>query len=331
MNIFPESRIVLAPLAGGPWTPELGAAVANAGGLPFVGAGYLTPRAFVDQLKRLRGLTGEPFGVNIFTLREHPVDAAAVTAYADELQPEALDRGVPLGEPHFDDDAFDAKLSLALGAGAAVVSFTFGCPSGADLERVRTAGAEAWLTVTSVAEAQAAAEAGADALIVQGAEAGGHRGTWDDADESDAPLLELVRAIAGLVDRPLIATGGIADREGVLAALDAGAVGAQIGSAFLLAPEAGTSEPHRRAIAAGGETAVTRAFTGRRARGIVNGFMRRHPHAPSAYPHIHHVTAPLRAAARAADDSDGINLWAGTNAALALAEPAESIVARLRA
>lgn len=331
MTLVPESRIVLAPLAGGPSTPELAVAVANAGGLPFLAAGYLAPPAFSEQLAHVRALTDEPFGVNIFVLRERRVDTAAVAAYADELCAEARERGVEPGEPHFDDDGFDTKLSLALEAGAAIVSFTFGCPSAADLERVRAAGSESWLTVTNVAEARAAVEAGAAALIVQGAEAGGHRGTWNDDHEVDVPLLELVRAIAATVELPLVATGGIADRTGVIATLDAGAVAAQIGSAFLLAPEAGTSEPHRRAIAAAGETAVTRAFTGRRARGIVNGFMRRHPDAPSAYPHIHHLTAPLRAAARAAGDSDGINLWAGTSHALARAEPAAAIVERLRA
>jgi nitronate monooxygenase len=330
VSVLPESRIVLAPLAGGPSSPELAAAVANAGGLPFLGAGYLTPDALGEDLDRTRALTDAPLGVNIFVLRELPVDDVAVAAYAEELRPEALRRGVQLGVPRFDDDWFDAKLALVLDAGAAVVSFTFGCPSDAALDRVRTRGAEVWLTVTSVGEAQQAVAAGADALVVQGAEAGGHRGTWDDTGSGDLPLLELMPAIAAVVDLPLVATGGIADRDGVLVAVEAGAAAAQIGTAFLLCPEAGTSEPHRRAVAAGGETAITRAFTGRRARGIVNAFMRRHPNAPSAYPQIHHVTAPLRAAARAAGDTDGFNLWAGTNLGLARTEPAAEIVARLR-
>jgi nitronate monooxygenase len=331
VTVLPDSRIVLAPLAGGPSTPELAAAVARAGGLPFLGAGYLTAQALAEQLGRTRSLTEAPFGVNIFVLRDRSVDDAAVAAYADELQPEAARVGVRLGEPHFDDDGFDAKLSVALAAGAAVVSFTFGCPERADIARIHAAGAEAWLTVTSLAEAQTAAQAGPDALVVQGAEAGGHRGNWDDTDHVATPLQDLLRTTAAAVGLPLVATGGIADREGVRAALAAGAAAAQIGTAFLLADEAGTSEPHRRAISTAGETAFTRAFTGRRARGLVNEFMRRHPHAPSAYPHIHHLTAPLRAAARAAGDADGINLWAGTNAALARAEPAAEIVARLRA
>ncbi len=329
MSALPANKVVLAPLAGGASTPQLAAAVAAAGGLPFLGAGYLTPVELHEHLDVLRVLTDAPFGVNLFVLSEQAVDDRAIGEYAAELQPEAARRGVALGEPRFDDDAFEAKLDRALGARAAVVSFTFGCPDSAALERVRAAGAESWLTVTNVAEARAARAAGADALIVQGAEAGGHRGTWDDSDDGDRPLLELLRELAAAVDLPLIASGGIADRDGARAAIAAGAAAVQVGTAFLLCPEAGTSEPHRRAITAGGETAVTRAFTGRRARGLVNAFMREHPDAPSAYPQIHYLTAPLRAAARAAGDTDGFNLWAGTNAALARAEPAAAVVARL--
>ena len=331
MSVLPENAIVLAPLAGGASTPELAAAVANAGGLAFLGAGYLTPAALGEQLERTQALTDEPFAVNLFSLRDEPVDGEAIAAYARELRPEAARWSVQLGEPRYDDDWFEEKLALALAAGTAVISFTFGCPSDDALERVRAAGAEVWLTVTSVAEARAAAAARADVLVVQGAEAGGHRGTWTDTDDGDVPLLELLRATAAAVDLPLVAAGGIADRDSVVAAIAAGATAAQIGTGFLLAPEAGTSEPHRRAVTAGGETAITRAFTGRRARGLVNGFMRGHPVAPSAYPQIHHLTAPIRAAARSAGDADGFNLWAGTNAALARAEPAARIVERLRA
>jgi nitronate monooxygenase len=329
VSVLPESRIVLAPLAGGPSTPELAAAVAGVGGLPILGAGYLTADALAAQIEELRARTGAPFGINLFVLRDGPIDESALAAYAEELRPDAERRGVQLGEPRFDDDAFDAKLAVALAGGAAVISFTFGCPSNDDLARVRAAGAESWLTVTTVAEARAAHAAGADTLVVQGAEAGGHRGGWEDSD-GESPLGELVRDVGAAVATPIVATGGIADRDGVRAALDGGATAVQVGTAFLLCPEAGTSEPHRRALTAGGETGFTRAFTGRRARGIVNQFMRAHPHAPSAYPQVHHLTAPLRAGARAAGDADGINLWAGTNAALARAEPAAQVVDRLR-
>ncbi len=165
---------------------------------------------------------------------------------------------------------------------------------------------------------------------MQGIEAGGHRGSFDDADLSDLPLLELLRELKSVTDRPLIAAGGIGDRAAADRARDAGAVAVQAGTAFLLCPEAGTNDVHRAAIRRGGTTALTRAFTGRRARGIENAFMRAHPDAPSAYPQIHHLTAPMRAAARAAGDVDRVNLWAGTAFAETRAVPAAEVVASLR-
>jgi nitronate monooxygenase len=316
--------IVLAPLAGGPSTPELAAAVSNAGGLGFLGAGYLTADELARRIARTRELTDEPIGVNLFALSDPPVDDAAVARYADELETEARALGVRLGEPRFDDDELDAKLDVVVDAHVEVVSLVFSFPAAAvrRLENV-------WATVTSVEEARTAHGLGAHALVVQGTEAGGHRGSWVDSDD-DTALLMLLTEIAGVVDLPLVAAGGIATSDHAAAAFDAGAVAVQAGTAFLLAPEAGTSEPHRRALVAPGETSLTRAFTGRNARAIVNRFMRDHPYAPSAYPHIHHLTAPLRAAARAAGDEGGINLWAGVNFAQAEARPAAQIVERLR-
>ncbi len=329
--MLPDTRIVLAPLAGGPGTPELAAAVSEAGGLGFLPGAYVSAAALIDSIARARSLSSAPLGLNLFVLREEPVDEQALGVYARQLEPEARRLGVELGRPRFDDDGFAAKLDVAVAAELDVVSFTFGCPSSGDLARVRAAGAKSWLTVTSVEEARAAAAAGADALVVQGPEAGGHRGTWDDRDDADVSLHELVAGVAAAVGLPLVAAGGLADRAGVLAALDSGADAVQVGTAFLLCPEAGTSDPYRRSLAAGRETDVTRAFTGRRARGVVNRFMREHRNAPSAYPQIHHLTAPLRAAARAAGDAESINLWAGTGFSLARAEPAADVVRRLRA
>jgi nitronate monooxygenase len=325
--MIPLSSIVLAPLAGGPSTPELAAAVSNAGGLGFLAAGYHAPDVFAEQLRRTRELTRAPIGVNLFLLEDAGVDDDAVAAYARELEPEAQARGVRLGEPRFDDDWLDEKLDTIVRNEVDVVSTTFGCFAGEIVARLQQSGTRVWATVTDAHEARAARDAGVDALVVQGAEAGGHRGAWRDDGEA-TPLLELLASID--VGLPLIAAGGIADRDGVAEVLAAGAQAAQVGTAFLLSPEAGTSEPHRRALRSGAETAFTRAFTGRTARGIVNRFMVEHPHAPSAYPHIHHVTAPLRAAARTAGDADGINLWAGVNYARAEELPAAEIVTTLR-
>jgi nitronate monooxygenase len=316
-------HIVLAPLAGGPSTPELAAAVCNAGGLGFLAGGMLTPEELAQRIERTRELTDAPIGVNLFALTEEPVDDAAVARYAEELETEARALGVQLGVPRFDDDSLDAKLDVVIDAQVEVVSLTFSFPADA-VRRL----ANVWATVTSVQEARTAHGLGAHALVVQGTEAGGHRAGWHDADD-DTPLLQLLNDIVAVVDLPLVATGGITTSDHVAAAFDAGAIAVQAGTAFLLAPEAGTSEPHRRALAAGGETSLTRAFTGRNARGIVNRFMRDHPYAPSAYPQINHLTAPLRAAARAAGDEGGINLWAGVNFAQAVARPAAETVAAL--
>jgi nitronate monooxygenase len=325
--VFDCPPIVLAPLAGGPSTPELAAAVSNAGGLGFLAAGYLTPDVFAERLRQTRELTDKPIGVNVFVLEDTGVDHEAVAAYARELEPEAQARGVQLGEPRFDDDWLAEKLDVIVRTEVDVVSTTFGCLAAETVARLQESGTRVWATVVAANEARAARDAGVDALVVQGAEAGGHRGGWRD-DGEPMPLLDLLASID--VGLPLVATGGIADRAGVTAALAAGAQAAQIGTAFLLCPQAGTSEPHRRTLRNDGATSFTRAFTGRSARGIVNRFMVEHPDAPAAYPHIHHLTAPLRAAARAAGDADGINLWAGVNFERAEERPAEEIVASLR-
>jgi nitronate monooxygenase len=310
--------VVLAPLAGGPSTPELAAAVANAGGLGFVAAGYLTADELDARLRRARALTDGALGVNLFVVPDQRVDEAAIATYADQLARE----GHALGEPSFDDDALDAKIEVALAAEIDVISTTFGPPPQRLLDEARV---PVWATIASVADADVAA----DVLVVQGSEAGGHRGAFDDADESDLPLLELLAAVRARTNLPLVAAGGIATREAAEAALAAGAVAVQAGTAFLLCPEAGTHEVLRAALRRGGSTALTRAFTGKRARGIENAFMRDHPDAPSGYPQVHHLTSPLRAAARTAGDPERVNLWAGTSFADARAEPAADVVARL--
>ena len=310
--------IVLAPLAGGPSTPELTAAVAEADGFAFLAAGYLSAAQTAERIAATRALTSRPFGLNLFV--PGPRSDADLRPYAERLGPGA-------GEPRWDDDDWEAKLALARDERVPVVSFTFGCPSP---EVIASLPGEAWVTVTSADEARRAADAGADALVVQGAEAGGHRGSWHDDDEAPLGLLALLQVVRAAVDVPLVATGGIATAESVAAVRALGASAAAAGTAFLLCPEAGTSDVHRRAIAAGGPTTLTRAFTGRLARGIHNRFMAEHdPFAPSAYPEVHYMTAPLRAAGREAADPDVVNLWAGQAHTLAREVPAAEVVRAL--
>ena len=324
-----EHPIVLAPLGGGATTPALAAAVSEAGGLGFLAAGYLAPGAVRADIEAVRERTGRPFGVNLFAPPRPVPDAGAVERYARAL---AQRHGAEVGEPRHDDDGWEEKLALVAGLRVPVVSITFGCPDPAVIARLHEAGAAVWITVTTADEARVAERAGADALVVQGVEAGGHRATFDDTAPNDLGLLaalQLVTAVSGL---PLVATGGLATGRSIAAVLAAGASAAQLGTAFMLAPEAATSPAHRRALEGDGATALTRAFTGRTARGIVNRFQREHSSdAPLGYPDVHHVTAPLRRAAREPGDADGFHLWAGQAHALAEPLPAGELVHRLAA
>jgi nitronate monooxygenase len=315
-----EHPIVQAPMAGGPSTPELAAAVSGAGGLGFVAAGYRS----AEQLREDMAAVPVPFGVNLFVPGPNSVDETAVAEYVAALGPGA-------GEPRYDDDGWDEKLALLHDSPPAVVSFTFGCPPASVVSSLQKAGSEVWVTVTSVAEARVAYDAGASALVLQGVEAGGHRGTFDDPPDGGEGLssLVLLRLVANEIDLPLVATGGITDAPAIAAMLAAGAAAVQLGSAFMLCPEAATNPAQRALMNEERPTALTRAFSGRLARGIVNQFMRDHPEAPSAYPWIHYATSPMRAEARKREDRDGFNLWAGQAHALAREVPAAELVREL--
>lgn len=350
--------LIQAPMAGGPSTPELAAAVSRAGGLGFLAAGYLSAPQLATQLKRVRELLGSErvggaaFGVNLF-VPQPQADRQAVAAYREELAREAQRLEVALPEPDFDGtDAWREKLSLLLDEPVPVVSFTFGLPRAAQVERLRSKGTYTVATVTTVREARAAEAIGVQALCVQGPEAGGHRGTFDPlARPGEVALAELLARVAARSGLPRIAAGGIAtagdasrvlagarggDAAGVrasgprVAAAD-GASAVQVGTAFLLAEEAGTSAVHRAALTDERftETVVTRAFSGRWARALRNGFTDRHAQAPAGYPAINGLTKPLRAEAARRRDPDRVSLYAGVNFREARAQPAAALVARL--
>ncbi|WP_433564513.1 nitronate monooxygenase [Nocardia sp. CA-151230] len=324
-----DTPIVLAPMAGGPSTPELAAAVTEAGGLGFVAAGYLPASELAARIKATRALTSGAFGVNLFYPSE-PSPTDRFDAYVRTLAAE-----FPVGEARYDSDDWAAKLDLLIADPVPVVSSTFGCPTAGEIARLHAAGSEVWVTVTTVAEARQAVAAGADVLIAQGAEAGGHRGVFvdDPADDLTDPLglLTLLQLLRAAVDTPIVAAGGIATGAAVAGVLCAGAAAAQLGTAFLRCPEAGTAPLVRDAITASTPTMLTRAFTGRRARGLRNRFMVEHPDAPVAYPEIHYATGPLRAAARTAGNADAVNLWAGQAHSLAPELPAGELVRTLSA
>jgi nitronate monooxygenase len=323
--------IVQAPMAGGPSTPALAAAVCEAGALGFLAGGYRSGEEMRQEISTLRAQTRRPFGVNVFMPPVPGADPETIEAYARRLAPLAEEAGVELGEPSFNDDEFEEKCSVLAEDPPAVVSFTFGCPDEALVAALRSAGAEVWVTITDAEEAGAAARAGAGALVVQGAEAGGHRGSFIDRPERlDYGLLALLQIVREEVELPLIASGGIATGAGIAAVLALGAVAAQLGTAFMLCPEAGTSEAHKQALSSVRPTGLTRAFSGRLARGIVNQLQDEHSAAaPLAYPQVHHLTSPLRAHGRKVGNEDVINLWAGEAHALAEARPAAEVVAKL--
>jgi nitronate monooxygenase len=321
-------------MAGGPSTPALAVAVCRAGGLGFVAAGYKKADAVREDIHEVRAATDAPFGVNLFVPGAEPADPDAVRDYLHRIAPEAERQGASLGEPRFDDDDWEAKLTLVCAERPAVVAFTFGCPAPEVFERLRGAGISTWVTITNAAEARAAHGAGADGLIVQGTEAGGHRGGFidDGSDEGGIGLLALLRITANATPLPMIATGGIMDGPALAAVLCAGAVAGQIGTALMLSPEAATAEAQRARLADPTPTRVTRAFSGRPARGMVNRFLTEHSAAaPVAYPEINHVTSPLRAAARKRGDADAFNLWAGQAHELVKARPAGEIVSEMAA
>lgn len=300
-------------MAGGPATPALAAAVSEAGGLGFVAAGYRTAATVRDDIAAVRAATARPFGVNLFVPAADAADRTLLSAYVERMGHEAAAYGAEAGEPAWSDDAWEEKLAVLVEERPAIVSFAFGCPEPAVIDRLRGAGVEVWVTVTEPAEAEAAARAGADGLALQGVEAGAHRGTFVDEDGTgEIGLLTLLRLVRRVTDLPLVAAGGLCDGAGIAAVLVAGARAAQLGTAFLDTVEAGTSAPHRAALSGARRTVLTRAFSGRRARGMVNGFLARNgTFAPSAYPQINALTGPLRAAARERGDPEMLNLWAG--------------------
>ena len=330
---FSDLPLVVAPLAGGPTTPELVVAAAEADAFGFLAAGYLAPDAFAAQLQAVRAVT-EDFGVNVFVPDAGPADRDAITAYAERLAPEAEALGVRVPEPRWeDDDHWQAKIDLLVGEPVRWVSFTFGLPDRDVVDALHDAGSEVAITVTGPSEARAAEDLGADALVVQAAAAGGHRGVFDAAAApDDLPLPDLLRSVRAATSLPLVGAGGVGTAADVRAALAAGAVAVQAGTAFLLADEAGTNPTHCAALRdpAYGDTAVTRAFTGRPARGLRNGFMDRHDaHAPVGYPAVHHLTRPIRAEAARTGDADRLHLWAGTGHRHAVGGPAASIITSL--
>jgi nitronate monooxygenase len=325
--------VAVAPMAGGPSSPALVTAAAEAGAIGFLAGGYKTAGAVAAEIAEVRAATTGPFGVNLFVPGDPSPEPERVAAYLASLAEDALAVGGTAGDPVWDDDGWPDKLAAVLAAAPPVVSFTFGCPSAEAVADFRAAGTVVAVTVTSPAEAEAATAAGADLLCAQGVEAGAHRGTFGNGDGpgQDYGVLSLIGEVARVSGLPQIAAGGIVSPAQVRAVLAAGAVAAQCGTAFLRCPESGAHPAYKAALASAryNVTAVTRAFSGRPARGLLNRFMLDHADAPPAYPEINNATRGLRAAAAKAGDTDRMSLWAGQGFRSATDRPAAEVIEML--
>lgn len=327
-----ELPLIQAPMAGGPSCPALATAVANAGGVGFLAAGYLSPDTMARQIGEVAA-AGVPVAVNIFLPDDDPADALAeVARYAAELKPLADRLGATVDSaPAHTDDAYREKIEILADRRVALASFTFGCPEGWMVEMLQAQGTAVIATVTSASEADAAAAVGVDAVCAQGAEAGGHRACFDQTEAApDTSTIDLVDEVHRRLDLPIIAAGGVADSDDVQALLAAGAAAVQVGTALLRADEAGTSATHRAGLAefTSRPTVLTRAYSGRQARGIRNRFIDDFDAvAPACYPRVNTLTRSIRSAA--ADDPEVINLWAGTGFAVGRAAPVAEILRSL--
>jgi nitronate monooxygenase len=327
--------VVGAPMAGGPGTPALAAAVTNAGGLGFIPAGYISAERFADDVAAARKMTTGPLGVNLFVPQPSVADWVALDYYAEELENVAEHYQVEVGRPEFgDDDDWERKLEVVADIRPELVSFTFGVPPPDVIRRLGALGLLVMVTVTSAYEAGVAVAAGADSLVVQGPDAGGHRGTFaPDMEPGSESLHELIDRIhRAHRDIPIIAAGGLGTAEDVDGVLRRGAVAAQVGTALLLSNEAGTNKAYRTAMKNQlfAKTIVSRAFSGRYGRSLENEFIRMlDTVAPLGYPEVNQMTLPIREAAVDWEDPNGMPLWAGTSFREAHSAPAAEIVGAL--
>jgi nitronate monooxygenase len=327
--------IIQAGMAGGSTTPELVAAVSNAGGLGTLGAGYMSPKAIREAIQRIRELTSRPFAVNLFIPGATQASDEQVQAVNRRLDRYRRELGIPTGiTPELQTETFPDQLAVVLEERVHVFSFTFGIPEATLMNQLKSAGIRVIGTATTVREAVLLEQAGVDAVVAQGSEAGGHRGTFAGSfDASQIGTMALVPQVVDHVSIPVIASGGIMDGRGIIATLFLGAAGVQMGTAFVTCSESGAHELHKLAILRASEedTRLTRAFSGKPARGIVNRFMREMaPYDKDIpdYPAQNALTRDIRQAASQQHRPEFLSMWAGQGVRLATTQSAGTLIQR---
>jgi nitronate monooxygenase len=327
--------IIQAPMAGTS-TPELAAAVSNAGALGSISIASVDALEGQRQIQALKALTTRPFNVNLFCHTSTPPDPARDRVWIDSLRPLFAQFGAAppetLTEIYQSFLTDDAKLAVLLDEKPAVVSFHFGLPQAEKIAALKSAGCLLIASATTPQEGRLAQAAGIDMVVAQGFEAGGHRGVFDPADDPRFATLPLTRLLARELDIPVMAAGGIMDGAGIAAALALGAAGAQLGTAFVSCPESAANPAYRAALASprAQRTRVSPVISGRPARGVENAFMQRADEALTAgYPYAYDLGKALNAAASAKGDDGYAPQWAGQAAPLTRALPAAELVEAL--
>lgn len=336
-----EYPIIQAPMAGGITTSQLVSAVSNSGGLGMLGAGYMSTDAMQEQIRKTKQLTTRNFGVNLFVPNEFHVTADEIESAKKVLKPirEKLNLG-DQGQPDLPDykknfEIFEELIQIVINENIRVCSFTFGLPSKEVIRELKAHNIILLGTATTVREAMEAEKIGMDAVVVQGSEAGGHRGNFISGDkESLIGLMSLIPQVADHVRIPVIAAGGIMDGRGLMASLCLGAKAVQMGTAFLTCLESGAHPLYKKAIlnACEDEMVLTNAFSGKWARGIKNRFIEEMQGKGVSFPQFpvqNALTQSIRKASAAQNNPEFMSLWSGQSPRLAKTQSAEDLIRRI--
>ncbi|WP_338448699.1 nitronate monooxygenase [Niallia oryzisoli] len=329
--------IIQAPMAGGTTTSQLVAAVSNSGGLGMIGAGYLTPAQLREQMREVKQLTVNNFGVNLFVPTEFNVPQDKIDFANEKLKSIKHQLNIVEDSYHLPDagklnKTFYEHIDVLIEEKVPVCSFTFGVPSMEILSRLKKQNILLIGTATTVKEALEIQKVGMDMIVVQGSEAGGHRGNFiHEQHESMIGLMSLIPQVVDCVNIPVIAAGGIMDGRGLMAAICLGAGAVQMGTAFLTCKESGANKLHKEAILQSDEDqiTVTRAFSGKWARGINNKFISAMQESETAFPEFpvqNTLTQSIRKASAAQNNPDYMSLWSGQSPRLAKSLSAEELI-----